>query len=142
MKTSDNGIDFLKEVESVKLKAYLDTGGVWTNGVGHTGPDVHEGQEVDGAQVNAWLKEDVLEAEDAVNRGVKVSLSQNQFDALVSFTFNVGVSAFLNSTLLRKLNASDYEGAKNELSRWVRDNGKIVKGLVNRRLKEQKLYSA
>jgi lysozyme len=142
MKTSDNGIDFLKEVESVKLKAYLDTGGVWTNGVGHTGPDVHEGQVVDEAQVNAWLKEDVLEAEDAVNRGVKVSLSQNQFDALVSFTFNVGVSAFLNSTLLRKLNASDYEGAKNELSRWVRDNGKIVKGLVNRRLKEQKLYSA
>lgn len=142
MKTSDNGIDFLKEVESVKLKAYLDTGGVWTNGVGHTGPDVHEGQVVDEAQVDAWLKEDVLEAEDAVNRGVKVSLSQNQFDALVSFTFNVGVSAFLNSTLLRKLNASDYEGAKNELSRWVRDNGKIVKGLVNRRLKEQKLYSA
>lgn len=142
MKTSDNGIDFLKEVESVELKAYLDGGGVWTNGVGHTGPDVHEGQVVDEAQVDAWLKEDVLEAEDAVNRGVKVSLSQNQFDALVSFTFNVGVSAFLNSTLLRKLNASDYEGAKNELSRWVRDNGKIVKGLVNRRLKEQKLYSA
>jgi len=84
----------------------------------------------------------VLEAEDAVNRLVKVELTQNQFDMLVSFVFNVGEGQFKRSTLLRLLNQGDYEGAANELPKWKFDNGKMIQGLLNRRLEEQKIFLA
>ena len=141
MKTSIEGKEDIKDYEGVRYTAYLDTGGVWTNGAGHTGPDVHEGQVVDEAQVDAWLTEDLEEAEDAVNRLVKVALTQGQFDALVSFVYNLGETQFKNSTLLRKLNAGDYEGARNEFKRWVYDNGKIQPGLVKRRYAEAERFA-
>lgn len=133
MKMSANGLDMLQDLEGVRYVAYLDTGGVWTIGVGHTGPEVVKGLRADHTQVMKWLEEDVVEAEDCVNSVVKVPLTQNQFDSLVSFVFNVGVNAFRSSTMLKRLNAGDYEGAANQFSRWVYDNGKRINGLVLRR---------
>jgi lysozyme len=141
MKTSDEGLEAIKDHEGVRTEAYYDTGGVITNGVGHTGPDVYEGQVVDMHQVDAWLREDVIEAEDAVNRLVKVALTQNQFDALVSFVFNLGEGQFRRSTLLRKLNNGDYIGASKEFKRWVYDNGRLISGLVKRRYAEAEMFN-
>jgi len=140
MKTSQSGLDFIQDVEGCKLFAYLDTGGVWTIGVGHTGPEVVKGLSCTMGQAMVWLAEDVREAEDAINKAVKVSLTQNQFDALVSFVFNVGVGAFLSSTLLKKLNAGDYEGAAGQFPRWNKDNGKEIAGLTKRRHLEQSVF--
>jgi lysozyme len=133
METSQQGKEDLEGYEGKKYKAYKDSAGIWTNGVGHTGPDVHAGQVVDEAQVMAWLTQDLKEAEDAVNRLVKVPLTQGQFDALVSFTFNEGEGHLEQSTLLRKLNAGDYEGAHAEFQHWVYAGGTIQPGLVKRR---------
>lgn len=142
MELSNKGVNFIRDVEGCKLYSYLDTGGVWTIGVGHTGPEVCKGLTWTVEQVNAALSKDVREASDAVNKLVKVKLNQDQFDALVSFTFNVGVNAFKNSTLLRKLNAGDFMGVGAEFLRWNKDNGKEVLGLTNRRKAEVQLFNS
>jgi lysozyme len=142
MKTSEEGLDFIERVEGVRYTSYLDTGGVWTNGVGHTGPEVVKGMKATPEQVGAWLMEDVKEAEDAVNKYVKVALTQNQFDALVSFVFNVGEYAFYKSTMLRLLNTGSYKEASEQFGRWVKDNGKTINGLVKRRAAEAALFNA
>lgn len=130
----------IKKAEGLRLKAYLDTGGVWTIGYGHTGPEVVEGLTItlDGAE--RLLREDLRTAEGHVNKLVKVALTQNQFDALVSFVYNIGGGAFKESTMLRLLNAGDYEGAANQFPRWNKDNGKVVAGLTNRRREERELF--
>ena len=130
----------IKIAEGLRLKAYLDTGGVWTIGYGHTGPEVVKGLTITMEQAEALLTEDLRTAEDHVNSAVKVKLTQNQFDALVSFVYNIGGGAFKESTLLRLLNAGDYEGAANQLPRWVKDNGRLIDGLVNRRREERELF--
>lgn len=117
MKTSTVGIRQLEIREGRKNKAYKDTKGIWTIGVGHTGPEVKEGLVVSDAQVENYLAEDVKWAENAVN-SVEVYLSQNQFDALVSFVFNVGAKAFANSTMRKKLVAGDLDGASDEFDKW------------------------
>lgn len=132
--------DVVREFEGLRLEAYLDTGGVWTIGYGHTGEEVRRGLTIDLAQAETWLTEDLREAEGYVSKLVKVRLTQNQFDALVSFVYNIGGTAFSKSTLLKKLNAGDYEGAANQLLRWNKDNGKVVRGLTNRRKKERGLF--
>jgi lysozyme len=139
---SRQGLEFLQDLEGTSYVAYKDTGGVWTNGTGHTGPDVYPGQRATDEQVMAWLAEDVKEAEEAVTKYVTAPLTQNQFDALVSFVFNIGASAFKNSTLLRKLNAGDYDGAIGQFKRWNLDNGKVVAGLSKRRMLEASLFEA
>lgn len=139
MNLSEHGKAFIHDFESCRLKAYLDGGGVWTIGWGHT-KDVKKGDTCTLAQANAWYSEDTQEAVDAVNRLVKVPLTQNQFDALVSFTFNCGVEALATSTLLRKLNAKDYDGARDEFVKWNHDNGKVVAGLTRRRNAEANLF--
>jgi lysozyme len=141
--TSDKGLDFITEVEGNKLEAYKDTGGVWTVGVGHT-TDKHlnvlPGLKIS-KELSRWLLTiDVAEAEDSVNRLVNVPLNQNQFDALVSFVFNLGEGNFASSTLLKKLNAGDYGAVRNQLARWVYDNGKLLAGLVKRREGEANLF--
>lgn len=141
LRLSAKGIEFLKDMEGVRYTAYLDTGGVWTIGVGHTGPEVIRGLRINEEQVNKYLQKDVIEAEDSVKELVKVPLSQSQFDALVSFTFNLGENALSKSTLLRLLNAGDYNGAMQQMNRWVYDNGKLIAGLVKRRKAEQSLWS-
>ncbi len=140
MKISKEGLEFIEDVEGCKLFAYLDTGGVWTIGVGHTGPEVVKGLTWTMQQVTEALIKDTETAQNAVNKLVRVPITQNQFDALVSFVFNVGVGAFTKSTLLRKLNVMDYHGASKEFPRWNKDNGREILGLTKRRLLEQSLF--
>lgn len=140
MKTSAAGLAFIERWEGTRLTAYKDSGGVWTIGVGHTGPEVVNGLTITAAKATDLLAEDVIEAEVAV-RQVTVPLTQAQFDTLVSFAFNVGNAAFRSSTLLRKLNAGDYAAVPAQLGRWVHDNGKVVAGLVNRRKAEGEMWA-
>lgn len=144
MKTSDKGLDFIADVEGNKLHSYLDTGGVWTIGVGHTSDEWFEvgpGMQISYAKSMELLAQDVQEAEDPVNTLVKVPLTQNQFDALVSFVFNIGGGAFADSTMLKMLNKGDYEGAAKQFPRWNKDNGKTISGLTKRRLLEQAVFN-
>lgn len=140
METSQKGLDFIKQFEGIRKKAYLDSVNIPTIGVGHTGPEVHMGMEITDEQVDEYLKEDVKEAEEAVNKLVKVDLTQDQFDALVSFVFNFGEPRFQGSTLLKKVNANDFTGAVQEFPRWNRAGGKIEVGLTKRRLAEADLF--
>jgi len=143
MKTSQHGLEFLADLEGNKLHSYLDSGGVWTIGVGHTSDDVFEvkpNQQITYEKSMELLAYDVAEAEDAIEQLVKVPLTQNQYDALVSFVFNIGATQFADSTLLRKLNSGDYVGAFLQFPRWNKDNGKTIPGLTKRRLLEQSLF--
>lgn len=142
MKISEKGVAFIADHEGTVLRAYRDSVGILTVGVGHTGPDVQPGTVVTREQAMKLLAGDVYEAEHSVNSLVKVGLNQNQFDALVSFVFNVGGSAFGKSTLLKKLNAGDYEGASKEFSRWNKAGGKELLGLTKRRLAEARLFNS
>lgn len=145
MQLSHNGIDLIKDREGFSKVAYKDTGGVWTIGYGTTkvnGVPVQEGMTCTIEQGCLWLEEDARWAQTAVNKAVKVPLNQNQFDALVSFVYNVGEDAFYKSTLLRKLNSGDYHGAAKEFERWVLDNGKVIPGLVSRRHQEEELFES
>lgn len=137
--TSRDGVIFIKHHEGVALKAYMCPGNVLTIGYGHT-KNVSPGQKITLQQATEYLKEDLQYFEKAVNDYVVAPLTQNQFDALVSFAFNVGVSAFANSTLLRKLNEGDYTGAANEFSRWVHGGNQKLPGLVRRRIEERKMF--
>lgn len=130
----------IKDHEGLRLTAYKDGGGVWTIGYGHTGADVGEGLTIPLSEAERLLTRDLRTAEGHVNGGVKIKLTQNQFDALVSLTYNIGGEAFKDSTLLRLLNAGDYEGAANQFPRWNKDNGKVVNGLINRRREERELF--
>lgn len=118
MKTSDKGLELLSLREGVRTKAYRDVKGIWTIGVGHTGPEVVEGLVWTYDQIRDALRKDVSIAEKAINGTVRVQLTQNQFDALVSFVFNVGVGAFTRSTLLKVLNQGNYSEAANQFDRW------------------------
>lgn len=103
-------VDAIKEHEGLRLVAYLDSVGVWTIGYGDTGPDVVKGLTITKGQAEERLRKRLVEFEGYVNRAVKVKLTQNQFDALVSLVYNIGPTNFNSSTLLRKLNAGDYVG--------------------------------
>lgn len=139
MKTSNNGINLIKQFEGCILSAYKCPAGVWTIGYGHT-KDVKLGMKITSSQATELLKDDLKTYESYVNKYVKVKLNQNQFDALVSFTFNCGGGALKSSTLLKKLNKGDYTGAANELLRWNKANGKVLAGLTRRRKAEKALF--
>lgn len=130
----------IKEAEGLRLEAYKDGGGVWTIGYGHTGKEVKKGLQIDLTAAEAYLTLDLQTAEDAVNKSVKVNLTQNQFDALVSLAYNIGATAFKSSTLVKLLNKGKYDEAAEEFPRWNKDNGKVVDGLTNRRVKERALF--
>lgn len=134
-------IDKLKQWEGCRLVAYRDSGGVWTIGYGHTGLDVYSGMKISQERADRLLASDLLRFERAVNEAVKVALSDNQYGALVSFAFNVGVDAFKKSTLLRKLNRGEYSAVPGELARWNKAGGKTLAGLVNRRAAEAGLWA-
>jgi lysozyme len=137
------GLSFLVQLEGYKLKAYLDGANVPTICVGHT-KGVRIGDVATKAQCEVYLKEDIKVSEAVVRKYVKVTITQNQYDALVLFVFNVGETNFRTSTLLRKLNASDIIGASDEFVKWNRItvNGSKVesKGLTNRRIAERNLF--
>lgn len=143
MQISHRGIEVLKEHEGFRSRAYRDVAGVWTIGYGTTkvnGKPVEAGQTCTAAEATEWLKEDLAWAQTAVNKLVRVGLTQSMFDALVSFVYNVGEGAFSKSTMLRKLNQGDYAGAAEEFPRWNRAGGRIWKGLINRRLVERSMF--
>jgi lysozyme len=143
MNVSQNGLAKIKQWEALRLKAYQDEAGVWTIGYGST-RNVTPGLQITASEAEARLAADVAEAAGAVERAVKVPLTQPQFDSLASFVFNVGSGAFSKSTALKRLNSGDYAGAV-EAMQWfnkVTKNGQLVTsaGLVNRRQAEAQLF--
>lgn len=138
-KTSQAGVNLIKSFEGCKLTAYQDSAGVWTIGYGHTS-GVKKGMTITEAQAEAYLKGDLVTAENAVNGKVTYSIKQNQFDALVSFTYNVGSGNFGSSTLLKKLNQGDITGAANEFEKWNKAGGQVLEGLVRRRAAEKAMF--
>lgn len=144
-KTSEVGKNLIKEFEGFRAKAYLCPAGVWTVGYGTTrinGHKVSESTQITTEEADVFLEQDLKVFEDAINKHVDVELTQNQFDALVAFVYNVGIGNFQSSTLLKKLNSGDYEGASQQLLRWDKAKGKKLAGLTRRRKAEQKLFLA
>ena len=145
MRTSPAGRAFIGRHEGLRLSAYRDAAGIWTIGYGHTaaaGPPVPvAGMTITAAEADAILGRDLARFEAAVTRLVTVALSQSEFDALVSFTFNVGEGALGRSTLLKKLNAGDRAGAAAEFGRWNKAGGRVLAGLTRRRAEERAMFS-
>lgn len=143
MKTSNAGIEKLMKREGLRTKAYRDTKGIWTIGVGDTDVnndgvrDVYKGMEMSVGQAMAGLKADLSDTELFLDTHVFVPLTQNQFDALVSFVFNVGMTAFKNSTMRKKINLRDFKGAAKEFDRWH-----IPPEIIGRRDGEKAQFSA
>lgn len=151
MKTSQKGIDLITRSEGVILHSYLCPKGVLTIGVGHTGSDVTKDMVITEKEAELLLNKDLKKFESKLNYSIEhdhVTLNQNQFDACISFIFNLGFSAFIFSTLYKKLKAGDYTGAADEFLRWVYitktvDGEKVKirqKGLETRRKAERELF--
>ena len=140
MKISNDGLKLIKRYEGLKLNAYKCPANVWTIGYGHT-YQVRSGDKITESVATEYLKNDVRHAQNAIDRYVKVSISQYQFDALVSFIYNVGAGAFKKSTLLKMLNKRNYEGASNQFKRWNKAGGRVLKGLSRRRADEAELFA-
>lgn len=157
MHLSQNGMNLLKNLEGLRLKAYQCSAGKWTIGYGHTN-NVKPTDIITKAEAEIFLSADLVRFENAVNRLVRVKLNQNQFDALVIFCFNIGYGndGFGGSTMLKLLNSRNYKGVAEQFIRWIKVpeivDGKIVKdkngktvyvdseGLKNRHLKERALF--
>lgn len=140
MITSDAGLYLITDFEKLRLTAYLDAVGVWTIGFGHTRSAV-AGMQISEARAYELLAQDVKNAEEAVSRFVRAPLTQYQFDALVSFVFNIGGGAFKSSTILRLLNErADPMRIGAEFMRWVYAKGKKLSGLERRRAAERLMY--
>ncbi|MDC4348885.1 lysozyme [Acinetobacter baumannii] len=142
--TSSEGLNLIKGFEGKRLTSYDDGVGVWTIGYGTikypNGVRVKKGDTCTERQAETYLKNDLNRFEVAINKLVKVPLSQNQFDALASFTYNLGETSLANSTLLKKLNKGDYQGAADQFLVWNKAGGKVMKGLVRRREAERALF--
>lgn len=139
MRTSHTGIALIKSFESLRLEAYRCPAGVWTIGYGHTA-GVRRGDVIDEQRAEYLLAEDLKKFEDVVNRECP-HVNQNQFDALVSFTFNVGSGNFQKSTLLKCVKANpDNVNIRYEFSRWNKSKGMVLAGLIRRRKAEADLY--
>lgn len=140
MKISQTGVNLIKEFEGLRLTPYQDSVGVWTVGYGSTGKHVVPGKSITNKQAEDLLKEDLARFEDCVTKMVLVPIGQNQFDALVSFAFNLGCGNLASSTLLKLLNAGDYAGAAAQFVRWNKAGGKVLAGLTRRREAEAALF--
>ncbi len=142
MNPSREGVDFVKRFVGFRSKAYQDTGGVWTVGYGTT-ENVSAGDEVTEQEALEMLANDLQEASAAVDDLVDVPLTQNQYDALCSFVYNVGREAFRNSTLLKMINAGrPVKDCGPQFDRWIKDNGKVIAGLVTRRKAEREMFES
>jgi len=139
MQISQEGLSLIKKFEGCKLEAYKCAANVWTIGYGST-KGVKEGMEISQERAEMLLLEDVEMFENSVNKLVEVSLEQNQFDALVSWTFNLGSTNLKNSTLLKVLNDKDYEGVPAQIKRWNKAGGQVKQGLIRRREAEALLF--
>ena len=134
------GTKLLKYFEGCKLTAYQDSVGVWTIGYGHT-KGVYDGMTITQEEAEQMLLSELEEYEGYVEKYVTVPLTQNQFDALVVWVYNLGPTNFRNSTLLKELNAGNYNAAGQEITRWNKAGGKVLAGLVKRREAEAQLFS-
>lgn len=139
MQYSKTGLHLTEQFEGCKLTAYPDSVGVPTIGYGHT-HGVHLGMTCTQEQAEQWLMQDVQEAAAAVNREVKVPLTQHEFDALVDFVFNLGSHSLDISTLLKLLNSGNYTAAAEEFHKWDKAGGKELAGLLKRRLAERQEF--
>lgn len=144
MHTSDKGIALIKEFEGCRLVAYQDSVGVWTIGYGWTQPvdgnPIRAGMTIKQETAERLLKTGLVSYESDVMKMLKVGVSQCQFDALVSFCYNLGAKSLSSSTLMRKLNTGDVSGAADEFLRWNKAGGKVLAGLTRRREAERSLF--
>ena len=144
MRISQTGLDLIKHFEGLRLEAYEDIAGILTIGYGHTGTDVYPGQSITEPTAEDILRRDVNRFEEGVSQRVQVPIDQNQFDALVSLAFNIGLGAFGNSTVLKRLNNNDYIGAADAITWWNKATVNGVKtevaGLTRRRAAEKALF--
>ena len=144
MQTSEKGIALIKQFEGCRLTAYQDKVGVWTIGYGWTQPvdgkSIGAGMTIKQETAERLLKTGLVGYERDVSKLVKVKLTQGQFDALISFAYNLGARALSTSTLLKKLNAGDYRGAADEFLKWNKAGGKVLAGLTRRREAERALF--
>lgn len=136
------GLDLIKSFEGKKLTAYVCPAGILTIGFGSTGPHVKKGMTITEAEAERLLCEDLERFEAAVEKHTRGHATDNQFDALVSFAFNVGTEALRTSTLLRKHMEGDYAGAAAQFGRWNKGGGRVLAGLTRRRAAEAALYAA
>lgn len=142
MKTSDKGIELIQQFEGCRLQAYKDAVGVWTIGYGHI-QGVHAGHTISQERADTMLEQDLHIFEHCVEVLFEGhELTQGQFDALVSFAFNLGCGALRRSTLSKKLLRGDTQGAANEFPKWCHAGHRKLKGLVRRRKAERELFLA
>ena len=139
MKCSQEGLALIKKFEGCRLKAYRCSANVLTIGYGHTG-GVKEDDTISQPEADELLENDIAKFEEYVSDNVIVELKQNQFDALVAWTFNLGVGNLRNSTMLKKLNEADYDSIPFEMRRWNKAGGKTLDGLIRRRKAEGLLF--
>jgi lysozyme len=141
MNVSKNGIDLIKRFEGCRLEAYKCPAGVWTIGYGHTA-GVKQGDKITREQAETYLKKDLYIRCIQVSKLIKVPVTQNQFDALISLEYNIGLTYFKSSTLLRLLNEGKYNDAAAQFDKWVYANRIKLRGLVKRRQAEKILFLA
>jgi len=139
MKISQYGIDLIKHFEGCELEAYQCAAGVWTIGYGHT-KGVQPGDQWSESHANHMLEVELEEYENYVSTAVTVPLSQNQFDALVSWVYNLGNGNLTSSTMLKVLNSGDYAGVPAQIKRWNKAGGKVLEGLTRRRQAEADMF--
>tara|TARA_B100001778_G_scaffold252651_1_gene212742 strand:+ start:451 stop:888 length:438 start_codon:yes stop_codon:yes gene_type:complete len=139
MKTSEYGLELIKDFEGLELQAYQCAAGVWTIGYGHT-KGVQKGDEWSKDHADHMLEVELEEYEGYVNNSVTSPLAQNQFDALVSWTYNLGGGNLKASTMLKVLNAGDYDEVPNQMLRWNKAGGKVLEGLTRRRVAEGNMF--
>ena len=140
MNIGTKGLDLIRFFEGLELNAYQCAAGVWTIGYGHT-KDVQQGMTISEARANEMLAEELNEYESYINGLVTVELNQDQFDAMVSWVYNLGVGNLKASTLLKVLNAGDYAGVPAQIMRWNKAGGKVLEGLTRRRQAEADLFA-
>ena len=144
MKTNESGLSLIKSFEGLRLKAYKCPAGVWTIGYGHTGKDVKPGMIITEEQAEEYLRQDLERFEKGVDDLVEVDINENQYSALVSLAYNIGLGNFKKSTLLKlinKGNQNELEAVHSQFKRWVWAGSQILPGLQRRREAEFKLYS-
>lgn len=139
MMPSQRAVDLIKKFEGCKLTAYPDVGGIWTIGYGHTA-DVKQDDTCTQDQAESWLLQNLQEACDCILGGLDSMLSQNELDAICCFAYNVGCANFHHSTMRLYLSRGQYQLASAEFPKWDHVNGKVVNGLLARRMAEQALF--
>lgn len=145
MNVGNRGLDIIKEFEGWSSEPYLDPVGIPTIGWGSTWDDegskiTIDHEPIDEATGERYLRHELRHVESAIARLIKVPLTQNQFDAMASFAYNVGTGALQRSTLRMKLNRQDYENATEEFQKWKYAGGRVLAGLVRRRAAERALF--